>query len=178
MSSCSLFYFVKFNLTSLLPGRMVENSPFDLEGGSGSRLEELDLGLEEVELGGEEAALLAVRTATLALVVAGGLALVVLTCRNVTSLSVYKDVRTAILLITRLKLPCGNGGKLKCKEKRKVTVLSRRKRSSGKEPPACLRSWFQVVCLPVFRVVKMETSSHCVHCCPFPCAGKCIPVHS
>jgi hypothetical protein len=157
---------------------MVENSPFDLEGGSGSRLEELDLGLEEVELGGEEAALLAVRTAALALVVAGGLALVVLTCRNVTSLSVYKDVRTVIILITRLRLPCGNGGKLKCKVKRKVTVLSRRKRSSGKEPPACLRSWFPVACFPVFRVVKMNASSHSVHCCPFLSTSKCIPEHS
>ena len=63
---------------------MVENSPFDLEGGSGSRLEEIeDEGLEEVALGGEEAALLAVRTATLALVLSGGLALITLTCRQV-----------------------------------------------------------------------------------------------
>lgn len=61
---------------------MVENSPFDLEGGSGSQLDELELGLEEVELGGEEAALLSVRTAALALVVTGGLALVILTCRR------------------------------------------------------------------------------------------------
>ena len=63
---------------------MVENSPFDLEGGSGSRLEEIeDEGLEEVALGGEEAALLAVRTAALALVLSGGLALITLTCRQV-----------------------------------------------------------------------------------------------
>ena len=63
---------------------MVENSPFDLEGGSGSRLEEIeDEGLEEVALGGEEAALLAVRTATLALVLSGGLGLITLTCRQV-----------------------------------------------------------------------------------------------
>jgi hypothetical protein len=60
---------------------MVENSPFDLEGGSGSRLEELDLEEVGVELGGEEAALLAVRTAALALVLAGSMALITLTCR-------------------------------------------------------------------------------------------------
>ena len=63
---------------------MVENSPFDLEGGSGSRRDEReDEGLEEVALGGEEAALLAVRTAALALVLSGGLALITLTCRQV-----------------------------------------------------------------------------------------------
>jgi hypothetical protein len=63
--------------------RMVENSPFDLEGGSGSRLDELELeGLEEVELGGEEAALLAIRTLAVALVLAGTVALVALTCRK------------------------------------------------------------------------------------------------